>query len=156
MLILLSGLAFEKYAIKYLLGLVFVEDDCRWYPNGSEPHNPPAEALNALYNNIPLEYPMGLYYVSGPGQVVKNEHRVGMVTMREKGSGIVLGGRLNFRNHQFVILLCDGDLSNSTFNTRSGALVGPNEKLKVEYHVKRIEVTARGKISGVINFDWNI
>jgi hypothetical protein len=155
-LAVINGLTLERYAIKYLLGVVFEEPESRWHPNNSTLIEPPTKALNALFEKIPLQYPMGLYHISGLRETFQNQESLGMTTILHPDSGLLAGGMLTFRNLQFLIWLCEDDLTRYSFATQTGFIFGPEEhQLKPQYHCETFTISAKGKISGILQFNWS-
>ena len=144
---------FERWLIKYLMGVCFEEPTSRWHPDGTPPHEPPLILLRALFGFESLQPPMGLYFLGGLGQQIHNEERVGIAAYLLPDTEFIAAGIINFRNFQFLIWLADLPIEQFNFAGLTGVQYGPGEQ-SLQYHLETITLTARGKKSAILHFEW--
>ncbi len=152
---LIKGLEFERWMVKAAIGVSFEEKTNKWHLGNSELLNPPKAIIEALFGIKTLNYPMGLYNIISPKDVIEIEDRVHLETLLHPKTDGYMGSIISFRNFDFLIYLHDENLSEYSFISPSGAEFGKGCNLQPQFHPPLFQFNAKGKISSIINFDWN-
>lgn len=150
----INGFVFEQWMIKVALGGMFENKTLRWHQHNLEALNPPIEILESLFGLKKLENPMGIYLAMGIGERVLNEQRAGICHLQHRETKGYVGAMINFRNFQFLMYFHD-EPNLGIFESWNGTTFG-NGKNEPMYRPLQFNLTTKGKISSIINFNWEV
>lgn len=155
----INGNKLEQWAIKCALGVMFENKDLRWHPDHAKPENPPVYLLNALYGLEKLKSPMGLYLTMAKGHTFRNMEISGAAHLHHPDTNGYVGALVNLLNYKFMIFLVDEEFNFNfpgyeSFPDEPNFIYGPDYN-QPDYHPSKLEFAAKGKVTAVINLDWD-
>jgi hypothetical protein len=140
-----DGRIFERWAAKFLIGLVeAAEKERRWHITGAPQEEPPPAIIHAVFGERPFNSPLGLYTALMVGETAEHVDGVSAVPYYHPETHGIAGAAIYFQGIRFVIWLhtddpheyiIDGhDGSNRTFGFEGESLI---------YHPRQINFKVR-------------
>lgn len=105
-----DGVMFERWAAKFLIGLVeAAEKEQRWHMTGAPQEQPPETVVKAVFGETPFGNPLGMYAALMVGEQAEYVDGIGAVPYFHPETHGIAGAAIYFQGIRFMIWLTTED-----------------------------------------------
>lgn len=147
-----DGLKVERWAAKFLVGLVCAEQrEAKWYDNHSPAIAPPRWVVEAIFGRSHFQEPAGLHFATSyQGDLVSG---LGIGPLSHPLSNEIVGGDVSFGGFRFVIWLSREELSSFSIPSATGVISNQKEP-DLRYRFELMQFPIRNVVNQKLLYDW--
>jgi len=148
-----DGLKVERWAAKFLVGLVCAEEaGAKWHDSRSRALEPPAWVVQAIFDHGEFRRPAGLYFATSyQADLVGG---LGIGPLSHPVSEEIVGGDISFGGFRFVIWLTHDPMESFSIPPPTGVVSNLNES-DLKYRLELMRFPIGNVVNQKLVFHWD-
>lgn len=148
-----DGPKFERWAAKFLIGLVCAEEgDAKWHDTGSEGIAPPAWIVKVIFDREEFKKPAGLHFATSyQADLISG---LGIGPLSHPDSNGIVGGDVSFGGFRFVIWLTQEPIESFSVPPPKG-VISERYETELTYRMELMKFPIRNVVNQKLTFVWN-